>query len=33
LLISAGYYSLMPKEDPFNLYAFCSTICRSLYGI
>ena len=33
LLISSGYCSLMPKEDPFNLYAFCSTICRWLWYI
>jgi hypothetical protein len=33
LLISAGYCSLMPKEDHFNLYAFCRTICRSLWYI
>ena len=33
LLISAGYCSLMPKENHFDLYAFCNTICRSLWYI
>jgi hypothetical protein len=33
LLISAGYCSLMPNGNPFNLYAFYSTICRSLWYI
>jgi hypothetical protein len=33
LLIAAGYCSLMPKEDPFNSYAFCSTICMWLWYI